>query len=88
MTTSQVPGVEETVQRVKEASDKLLELTKRNGLAWLQAYEKVLDSMLRLEQEAAEGTKAEWITTLATTHADFVREMSQAYLGTIRNQLR
>jgi len=43
--------------------------------------------MLTLEEQAARGTQVDWISTLATTHADFVREVSQAYLNTIRQQL-
>ena len=90
MTGSQgfAPDIEAATQRVRELSERLIELSKKNGLSWLEAYERVLDSMLKLEQQAARGSQVEWVNTLATTHADFVREMSQVYLNTVREQLK
>ena len=86
-TPSPGPDLDLAATRVRELSDRLIEMSKKNGLAWLEAYEKVVESMLRLEQQAAQGSQVEWINTLATTHADFVREMSQVYLGALRQQL-
>jgi hypothetical protein len=90
MTSSQsfTPDIEAATQRVRELSERMIELSKQNGLSWLEAYERVLDSMLKLEQQAAKGSQVEWINTLATTHADFVREMSSVYLNTVREQLK
>jgi hypothetical protein len=88
MTTTPGLDVDEAARRVRELSERLIEMTKQNGLSWLEAYEKVLESMLRLEEEAAKGTKSEWVSTLASTHADFVRNVSQVYLNTMREQLK
>ena len=85
--TSFTPDVEAAAQRVRELSERVIELSKKNGLTWLDTYERVLDGLLRLEEQAGKGTQVDWINTLATTHADFVREVSQAYLGSIRQQL-
>jgi hypothetical protein len=78
----------EAVKRVRELSDRVIELTKKNGISWLEAYEKVLDSMLRLQERAAASTQIEWINTVATTNADFVREMTKVYFQTTREQLK
>ena len=86
-TEGYTPDLEAAAQRVRQLSEKLLETSKKNGLVWLETYERVLNSMLALEEQAARGTQVDWISTLATTHADFVREVSQAYLNTIRQQL-
>jgi hypothetical protein len=82
------PEYDDAVRRVRDLSERMVDMSKRNGLAWLQAYENVLNSMLRLEEQAASASKTEWVTTLASTHADFVRSMSQVYLDTIRQQLK
>ena len=77
MSTPSMPqDADEAVKRVKELSDRMIELTKKNGLAWLEAYEKVLKEMLQLQERAAAATQIEWINALATTNADFMREMS------------
>ena len=89
MSTPSMPqDADEAAKRVKELSDRLIELTKKNGLSWLEAYEKVLNRMLQLEERAAAATQIEWINTLATTNADFMREMSAVYFQTARDQLK
>ena len=89
MSTLSMPqDADEAARRVKELSDRLIELTKKNGLSWLEAYEKVLNGMLQLEERAAAATQIEWINALATTNADFMREMSAAYFKTARDQLK
>jgi hypothetical protein len=89
MSTPSMPqDADEAAKRVKELSDRMIELTKKNGLSWLEAYEKVLNGMLQLEERAAAATQIEWINALATTNADFMREMSAAYFQTAREQLK
>ena len=80
--------LEAAAQRVKELSDKVTEQAKQNGLAWLEGYEKVLANLLALEQQAAKGTGQDWASTLATTHANFVRETSQVFFDAIGKQLK
>ena len=80
--------LESAAARVKELSDRVAAQAKENGLAWLEGYEKVLKNMLDLEEQAAKGTGAEWATTLATTHANFVRSTSEVVLGAMRQQLK
>jgi hypothetical protein len=87
-TPSLPPDADEAVKRVKELSDRLLELTKKNGIGWLEAYEKSLTRMLQLQERAAAATQIEWINTLATSQADFMREMSAVYFQTVRDQLK
>jgi hypothetical protein len=87
-TPSFTPDLEQASQRVRELSERFIDQAKRSGLSWLEAYEKVLESMLRLQQQAAQGTNVEWVSTLATTQADFVREVSQVYLDAMRSQLK
>ena len=47
------PDIEAAAQRIKQTSDRVLELSKENGLAWLEAYEKMLNGVLKLEEETA-----------------------------------
>ena len=79
---------DEAVQRIKELSDRMTELAKKNGLTWLQAYEKVLNTMLQLQQQAAAATQIEWMNALATANADFMKEMSNMYFQAARDQLK
>lgn len=78
--------VDEAARRVRDLSDRMIELARLGGLPWLAAYERVLESMLRLQRQAMQGSQVDWIGALVETNADFVREMSQVYLETIRRQ--
>ena len=89
MSTPSMPNeADAAAQRVKELSDRMVEVTKKNGLAWLEAYEKVLSNMLQLQQRAIASSQIEWINALATTNANFMREMSAAYFKTAREGLK
>lgn len=89
MSTPDITGdMEAATQRVRDLSEQLIAQAKRNGLAWLEGYERVLKNLLDLEEQAAKGSGAEWAATLASTHASFVRETSEVFLGAMREQLK
>jgi len=75
-------------QRVRELSEQVMAQAKKNGLAWLEGYERVLRNLLDLEEQAAKGTGQDWATTLASTHANFVRDTSEVFLNAWKDQLR
>src|SRR5688572_27688301 len=91
-TPSGTPGttvdVEAVVQRVRDLSEQVMAQAKKNGLTFLEGYERVLKNMLDLEEQAARGTGQDWATTLAATHANFVRETSEVFLGAMKDQLK
>ena len=37
----------------KQTSERVLALSKENGLVWLEAYEKMLNGVLKLEEDTA-----------------------------------
>jgi hypothetical protein len=91
MTTNDPTGgvdLEAATQRVRDLSEQVVAQARKNGLAFLEGYERVLKNMLDLEEQAAKGTGQDWATTLATTHANFVRETSDMWLGVMKDQFR
>ncbi len=80
--------MEATVKRVQDLSAQVVDKAKENGLAWLEGYERMLKNLLELEEQAAKGSGMEWAATLASTHANFVRETSEVVLGVMREQLK
>ena len=82
------PDLEATAKRVQELSDQVAAQAKQNGLLWLEGYEKVLKNMLDLEEEAAKKSGVDWATTLATAHANFVRETSEVFFQAWSKQLK
>jgi hypothetical protein len=87
-TTGGGVDLEAVTQRVRDLSEQVVAQARKNGLAFLEGYERVLKNMLDLEEQAAKGTGQDWATTLATTHANFVRETSEVWLGVMKDQMR
>ena len=81
-------NLDAAAKRVKELSDQVAAQARKNGLEWLEGYEKVLKNMLDLEEEAAKKSGVDWAATLATTHANFVRETSEVFFSALSKQLK
>jgi hypothetical protein len=88
MTTETPRDIDAAVQRVRELSEQVIAQARTNGLEWLEGYERMLRHMLDLEKQAAASTGAEWVKTLASAHADFVRDTSEVFLDAMRSQLK
>jgi hypothetical protein len=86
--TDNMADIEAVTKRVQELSAQVTEKAKENGLAWLEGYERMLKNLLDLEEQAAKNTGVDWATTLAATHANFVRETSEAVFGAMKAQLK
>ncbi len=82
------PDVEAAAKRIKKTSDRVLALSKQNGLVWLEAYEKMLDGVLKLEEDAAKGLGSDWVEKLVSTQADFMRDTLRAYLSALKDRLK
>jgi hypothetical protein len=82
------PDVEAAAERIKATSERVLELSKENGLLWLEAYEKMLDGVLKLEEDAAKGLGSDWVEKLVSTQADFVRDTLRAFLSALKDRLK
>jgi hypothetical protein len=82
------PDVEAAAERIKATSERVLELSKDNGLIWLQAYEKMLDGVLKLEEDAAKGLGSDWVEKLVSTQADFIRDTLRAFLSALKDRLK
>ena len=66
----------------------MLALSKQNGLVWLEAYEKMLDGVLKLEEDTAKGLGSDWVEKLVSTQTDFIRDTLRAYLSALKDRLK
>jgi len=86
--TNVAGDMDAAAQRVRDLSEQVVAQAKKNGLAFLEGYERMLKNFLDLEEQTARGTGQDWAATLASTHANFVRETSEVFLGAMRDQLK
>jgi hypothetical protein len=84
--TSEV--AEETVERIRELNERILDAGKKAGGAYLDAYEKALQSIADYQEQVAQQTDVEWISTIVDAQARFTRELTKVFVSTGRDLLK
>jgi len=91
MARNQNPGtdaVEETVERIRDLNEQILEAGKKAGGAYLSAYEKALQSIADYQEQVAKQTDVEWVSTIVDAQARFTRELTKLFVSTGREMLK
>jgi hypothetical protein len=79
-TMSAFDTLDDTVGRMRDLNEKLVELAKQQGRVSLDIYEKALQSLVDFEKAAAGASQYDWVSALADTHAKFVQDITGSYL--------
>jgi hypothetical protein len=82
------PPSNETVSRIRKRNQKPIQLAKKSGQAYLDTYEKALQSVLDIEKAAASRSPLNWVTALANTHTKFVQNVTSSYIKMARDALK
>jgi len=81
-------AVEETTERIRDLNERILDAGKTAGGAYLDAYEKALQSIADYQEQAAKQTDVEWISTIVDAQAKFTRELTKLYIATGRELVK
>lgn len=81
-------AVAETVERIRELNERILEAGKKTGGAYLDAYEQALKSIADYQEQVAKQTDVEWVSTIVDAQARFTRELTKVYVSTGRELLK
>jgi hypothetical protein len=71
--------VEQTLTRIRELNEQILEKGREWGIGFLDAYEQTLKTFAEYQTEAADATGVEWVSDIARAQADFLREVTESY---------
>ena len=82
-----MPGAEETVARIREMNERIIETSRQAGRASLDAYERALENLVSLQEQTAGASQLDWVDALAGAHARYVRDVSKAYTDAARSML-
>jgi uncharacterized Ntn-hydrolase superfamily protein len=80
--------VEETTERIRDLNERILEAGRKAGGAYLDAYEKALQSIADYQEQVATQTDVEWISTIVDAQAKFTRELTKLYVATGRELVK
>jgi hypothetical protein len=78
----------EATERIRDLNEQIVEAAKKAGGAYLQAYEKALESIADYQQNAAKHTDIEWVSTVVDAQARFTRELAKLYVSAGRELLK
>ena len=80
--------VEAVAQRVRKLNERIIEESKSAGEATLTAYEKALKAIAASLERGPGKSDVEWISTLATTQAKWIRDVTTAWTSAARGMLK
>jgi hypothetical protein len=69
-------------------TERMIASSKSAGRVALDAYEKALKSMLDFQEKVAGASQLDWVNALAATHAQFISDVSAAYIKATREALK
>src|SRR3954447_13663225 len=70
-------NADETIERIRQLNEQVLEAGKQWGESFLDAYEQSMRTFADFTSKAGESTDVEWISQIAKAQADFTREVTK-----------
>lgn len=81
-------AAQESVDRIRELNDRIVENARKAGHTYLDAYESMLNTIVGYEENLASATPVDWIQRVIEVQANFMREIGNLYASTARDALR
>ncbi len=82
------PRFDAVAQRVRKLNERIIEDSKTAGEATLAAYEKALKTIASTLERGPGKSDVEWISSLATTQAKWIRDVTAAWTAAARGVLK
>jgi hypothetical protein len=82
------PRVEALAQRIRKLNERIIEESKEAGEATLSSYEKMLKAIAGSIERGPGRSEVEWISSLATTQAKFIRDVTTAWTSAARGMIK
>jgi hypothetical protein len=79
--------IEETINSIRELNARLIESSKNAGRVALDAYESALKSMAGFHSQIAGASQLDWVSALAATHAQFIKDVSADFINAAHETL-
>jgi hypothetical protein len=74
--------------RVRKLNERIIEESRAAGEATLSAYEKALKAIASSLERGPGKSDVEWVSTLATTQAKWIRDVTTAWTSAARGMLK
>jgi hypothetical protein len=81
-------NVDETVERIRDLNERILDSGRKVGKGYLDAYERALTSIADFEERLAGTSQIDWVSAIANAQASFIREIAKSYSAAGRDLLK
>jgi hypothetical protein len=81
-------NVDAAAERIRELNERIIESSKMAGNAYLDIYEKTLNSIADYQEKVGEQSQVDWVTTIANAQASFTRDLAGAYSSAARSLIK
>jgi hypothetical protein len=81
-------SVDATLERIRDLNERILAGGKQAGSAYLDAYEKALQSIADYQEQFAKQSDIEWVSNIVDAQAKFTREFTKAWVTAGRDALK
>ena len=81
-------GVEAAEQRIRELNERIIDAGKRAGRGTLDIYESTLKAVSDSLERGPGSSDIEWVSSIATAQANFLRDLTKAWTSAARKALK
>jgi hypothetical protein len=82
------PGVEAAEKRIRELNERIIDAGKRAGRGTLGIYESTLKAVSDSLERGPGSSDIEWVSSIATAQANFLRDLTKAWTSAARKALK
>jgi hypothetical protein len=82
------PGVEAAAERIRELNERIIDTGKRAGRGTLDIYESTLKAVADSLERGPGSSDIEWVSSIATAQANFIRDLTKAWASAARKALK
>ena len=81
-------GVEAAEARIRELNERIIDAGKRAGRGTLDIYESTLKTVSDSLERGPGSSDVEWVSSIATAQANFLRDLTKAWTSAARKALK
>jgi hypothetical protein len=82
------PGIEAAEARIRELNERIIDAGKRAGRGTLDIYESTLKAVSDSLERGPGSSDIEWVSSIATAQANFLRDLTKAWTSAARKALK
>ena len=82
------PSVAAVEARIRELNERIIDAGKRTGRGTLDIYESTLKTVADSLERGPGSSDIEWVSSIATAQANFLRDLTKAWTSAARKALK